>query len=263
MKRKKDHLKLVNEKKPRAGWKKLFRFFFRLAILATIVFLLGYAETFFRVVEINVEGAEKQSAAEIITAGKIKKGMSIFLLQEKKIEDLITERYPGIKNIELIRQLPDLVTLKVVERIPAGYVMTADGYWIIDRDAVCYEYAEAPQDDYPVISGIDGLSVIPGAPLGCPERSRLLKRFFSIYSSSDLLPVRQLDVTDNYNLVVYIDDSLELWLGDGSNLEQKLYLVREAIPYIELNGQTRLDVRSGNRLVVSSSSIISEEEVEP
>lgn len=263
MKQKNEHLKLVKKKKSLPGWKRALRFLFRLTLILAVLALVRHGEAYFRVAEIRVEGNLELSAAEIVSAGGIKKGMSIFLLREQQVAGRIREQYPRVKDIKIGRNLPDMVTIIVTEREPVGYVLTADGFWLIDNEAVCFAYMAEPANEYPLISGIDGGLVIPGAPLACPVREESLQAFFSNRLGVDPLHIEKLDLSDRYNLVVHTAEGLEIWLGDGKDMEQKLLLVRESIPYIDSGAEKRLDVRAGNRLVVSSSAVLDAEEVEP
>ncbi len=263
MKQKSDHLKLVKKRSDRPGWKKALRFICRLTLVIMLLLLLRQGESYFRVSDIRVEGSGEVPSAEIIAAAGISKGMSIFLLQEQKIAGSIQKQLPQVKNVELSRSLPDTVVLHIYERIPAGYIMTADGFWLIDRDTVCFANFPEPVEDYPLISGIDSEMVIPGAPLDCRFRREALQSFFANWKGNDWLEIEQIDLSDNYNLVVYTTEELEIWLGDGKDMERKMELVQQSIPHITADSQTRLDVRSGNRLVVSSSTAVKEKEVDP
>ena len=263
MKRENDHLRLVKKRTGQPGWKRGLRFICRLVIIAALILLLRQGETYFRVSDIRVEGALELSSAEIIAAAGIRKGASIFMLKEQTIAGRIQEQLPRVKKVELTRSLPDTVIVNIDERIPAGYVITADGFWLIDSDAVCFAYLAEPVEDYPYISGIDSKLVIPGAPLDCRFRREALQSFFAAWQGSGWLEIKQIDLSDNYNLIIYTAEELEIWLGEGKDMEYKLALVQQSIPHITVEAGTRLDVRSGNRLVVSSSAVEKEKEVEP
>ena len=258
-----DHLQLVQQNRQLPRWKRALRLLLRLAFLTALVFLLKYGETFFRVGEITVTGAGEITAEAILKAGGLKPGISILFLQEAKIAESIVRKYPEIKSVEIERKLPDTILLNVAERVQAAYLLTADGYWLIDKEAVCFGYVSNPVADYPVISGIEGDLVAPGEPLRCRVRRETLRSFFRSWPGSELLKIESMDFSDSYNLIVNSAEGLEVWLGDGKDMDYKLLLVRETIPHIGDVTQARLDVRSGKRLVVSGSSLIVESEVGP
>jgi len=261
--KKSDHLQLVQQKRQLPRWKRALRLIFRLALLTALVYLLKYGESFFRVGEITVSGSGEITAEAILEAGGIEPGMSIIFLQEAKIAESIVRQYPEIKSVEIERKLPDTLLVNVAERVQAAYLLTTDGYWLIDKDAVCFGYLSSPVADYPVITGIEGDLIVPGEQLRCRVRRETLRSFFRSWSGSEQLEIDSMDFSDRYNLVVNSTEGLEIWLGDVKDMDYKLLLVRETILHIGDVTQARLDVRSGKRLVVSGSSLTDESEVGP
>ncbi len=260
MKRKNDHLKLVKKQNNPSAAKKFVRFVFRLALVLGILFLLQQGETFFRVNEIRVEGAGEMQRGDILNAGEISEGMSIFLLREKSAAERMQEQLPWVKQVEISRNLPDTVVITIDERRPAGYVITADGYWLIDNHAVYLDYTEQPTEKYPLISGIDSGNVIAGAPLDSAERRKALQNLFSSLPGENNLEIEKINFEKSYNLIVHTVDGLEIWFGDGEDIDYKLRLIEESISHIDRTAEARLAVRCGNRLVVSGSAVIEDDE---
>ena len=263
MKSKRDHLKLVNDSGRKPVWKKAIRFFFNLTVIVALILLLIHTEAYFRINKIDIEGLGDLTTAEISDAGGIRKGMSIFLLQEQKIADDIMRQFPHLKSVVISRNLPDSVVITLTDRIAAGYILTADGYWLIDRDGVCFASAAEPEEGYPLISGIESEMVVPGAPLACPIRREVLQKYFAYWPGDTGLEAAEINLNESYNLVVYTVDGLQIWFGDGRNMDTKLALVQQSLPHIVSEPETHLDVRSGKRLVVSKNAVNVEKEVDP
>ena len=263
MKTKKDHLKLVSASGRKPAWKKVFRFLFNLVVIAALILLLKHTEAYFRIKTIDIEGLGDFTATDISDAGGIRSGMSIFLLQEQKIAEDIMRQFPQVKSVAISRYLPDSVVITLTARIAAGYILTADGYYLIDRDGVCFASAVEPFTEYPLISGIEGDMVIPGAPLACPIRREVLQKYFALWPGDTGLEAAEVNLNESYNLIVHTVDGLQIWFGDGRDMDIKLALVQQSLPYIVADPETHLDVRSGKRLVVSKSAVNVEKEVEP
>jgi len=261
--KKKEHLKLVKDKPvQKKRGKKILRSLLIFAIFITLLLLLREGELYFRITDINVVGACQLIEENLVKASGIKKGNSIFLIRENKVFERMTSEYPVVKDIEICRTLPGSIVIKVLERKPVGYIMTADGFWMIDREAVCFSNSGEPFEGLPLITGIEGRMVVPGFPIICPARKELLKSFFAAEIREDWLEIVQLDLTDSYNLVLHTAEGLEIWLGNTGNLEQKLKLVKESLLHLPEDAEARLDVRSGNRLVVSKRENLEEMEVD-
>jgi cell division septal protein FtsQ len=263
VKAKKDHLKLVSNSDRKPVWKKAIRVMFNLIVIAALILLLKHTEAYFRIDRIDVEGLGELTMGEISEAAGIRKGMSIFLLQEQRIAENIMQHFPHVKSVTVSRNLPDSVVITLTDRIAAGYILTADGYWLVDRDVVCFASAAEPVEGYPLISGIEGEMVVPGAPLACPIRREVLQKYFTYWPGDTGLEAAELNLNESYNLVVHTVDGLQIWFGDGRNMDSKLALVKQSLPHIVADPETHLDVRSGKRLVVSKSAVNTEKEVEP
>lgn len=263
MKPKKDHLKLVSDSGKKPAWKKAIRFLFNLVVIAALILLLKHTEAYFRINNIDIEGLGDLTTAEISEAGRIRKGMSIFLLQEQKIAEDIKRQFPHLKSVVISRNLPDSVVITLTDRVAAGYILTADGYWMIDRDGVCFASAVETVEGYPLISGIEGEMVIPGAPLACSIRREVLQKYFASWPGDTGLEAAEINLNESYNLVVHTVDGLQIWFGDGRDMDTKLALVQQSLPHLVAHPETHLDVRSGKRLVVSKSAVNAEKEVEP
>ncbi len=263
MKRKNDHLKLVKKSSERPRWKNALRFLIRLTVIVLIMLLLKQGETFFRVNEIEVQGAGELTAAEIISAGQVRKGSSIILLQEDKIAERIQYEHPWVKNIEISRILPDRIIITIEVRRSVGCIKTAGGFWLMDSNTIPFAHMAEPVGEYPLIIGLEEEHIIQGVPLDCRERREALSNFFAAWRNERMFEIEKIDMTDSYNLIAVTDDKMEIWFGDGKNMEHKLDLVEKSMAYITADSETRLDVRSGNRLVLSRTAGTGQKEVDP
>ncbi len=246
-----------------SGWKKALRYLFRLTLLAGLLILAMYAETYFTITEIRVTGDSNVPAAEIIKASGAADARNIFFLREKKAVELIKKQYPQLETVAIKRDLPGTVTIKIDERTPVATIMTADGYWLIDKNTVCFDFTADKNPGYPLITGLDGGIIAPGMPLNCPARAKVLQEFFKAWGGADFAELDSLDLSSNYNLIVHTDQQMEVWLGDSSNMSQKLLLVERSLPFLPETGKIKLDVRSGSRLIVAGNVMIKEKGVEP
>ncbi len=260
MQRKKDHLKLVKKKKEGPVWKKITRFLVRLALILGFLFLIYQVEPFFRISEVKVQGAEEVEKDDIINAAEINRGMSIIFFRDKHIIARIQEQLPRVKQVEINRNLPDTVVIKIDERKPAAYVMADNCFWPIDVQAVCLGCSDQPAEHLPLVVGIEGEMFVPGFPIDCRDRRESLKSLFLYLSGEDALDIKKIEMAESYNLVVYTVDGLEIWLGKGEDLDYKLDLIKKSIPFIDPTAEARLDVRCGKRVVVSGSAVSPKQE---
>lgn len=262
MARNKNHLFLVQTKSKQPKPKKFPALLLKVLVVLSLLILLKYGAAYFRISEIKVAGTASVAKEKVIAASGLKKGRSIFLLNEKKIKERIIKEYPVIKEVETERDLPDLLLIKVTERSLLAYLKAAGGYWMIDQEAVCFSFTKEIKAGIPVISGIKDSANSPAELLTFSVRGDTLRNFFANWPGPEYLAITSMDFSDPHNLVVKTEDGWEVWLGDGQNMESKLLLVNECISYYGEEAQGLLDVRSGKRLVVSESSMISKREEE-
>ncbi len=264
MNKDRDRLKLVRNKNSPSILKKISRFFLKLVVIALLLMLLKYGESYFRINNITVDGpAAIDRTAEIVAATGIEKGASIFLISEEKVATSVQSKFPFLKEVAVSRTLPDQVNIHVAERMLAAYVESDGGYWLLDGDAHVFSYTNEYNPEYPLVCGLKGEMVLPDSPLNCPFRKDLLQSFFAIWPDKTGLEAATIDLTDNYNLIVHTTDGLEIWFGDARNMESKVKLLQYSIPHFQDKPITHLDVRSGKRLIVSSAAVELEKEVGP
>jgi len=81
-------------------------------------------------------------------------GMNQFRLNIKKERQTLVSRVPNIKDLTIVRTLPDKMSISVIERSPIARVQTKDGGWVVDEEGVpfvCYTGTE----HLPLIKGVD------------------------------------------------------------------------------------------------------------
>lgn len=240
-----------------------FRLLPRLIVLALCLTLLFYAEKYFTVGEVRISGVSDIPAADIIEASGVYKARNIFLVQEEGVQKKILKRYPQLEEVEVSRKLPGTVTININDRLPVASVMVTGGYWLIDGNAVCFNFSADKDPAYPLLTGLDNDIIAPGEPLRCPSRAKLLKSFFASLKERSFVELEMLDLTDSNNLILHSDQQMEIWLGDRHKMEQKLLLVESALPYLKVTAGVKIDVRSAYRLVVAGDAVDSEKEVKP
>ena len=95
----------------------------------------------FQVQQLEIQGEVKpETQAEIEKL----KGRNIFLLGGRKAEEKLREQQPSIKRIKIIRGLPNIVRIQVVERDPVLAWRSQDKNYLLDKEG--YAYKEVPSD---------------------------------------------------------------------------------------------------------------------
>ena len=135
-------------KKRKSIWRN--RFFWLgilgLVILGGIFYLLVFS-AFFRIGKVIVSGNEKipkERIQDIVKENLERKiiffkSKSIFLIDLKKIKENVLNIFPKIAEIEITRDFPDTLNLKVTERKEVGIFCHQNACFLLDKEGIIFE----------------------------------------------------------------------------------------------------------------------------
>lgn len=130
----------------------------------------------FRVHQLEIQGEVKpETQAEIEKL----KGRNIFLLGGARAEEKLREQQPSIKRIKIIRGLPNIVRIQVLERDPVLVWKSQDKYYLLDKEGYAYKEVTA---DHPMVQSIkqvideSGLAVNRDQPVVSPDFIEFVRR---------------------------------------------------------------------------------------
>ncbi len=161
----------IKKKKPFFK-KKIFWASFFLFLTTAILFYFFIFADVFQVKEIKIEGNQKVSEEDlrmIVEAGAEKKIIhltkNIFLVNPRKIERTILDKFPQIAEVKLRKKFPHILILEVKERIPLIlFCRDSNDCFQIDKEGVAFEkigWSERPAIFSPGGEISLGQSVIP------------------------------------------------------------------------------------------------------
>jgi len=110
-----------------------------------LVLFLGVS-VFFRVNEIRVLGETRYMASEVAGASGVEYGEHMLFLNPDAIRADIAAGLPYVGQVELRRRFPSRLEITVYDTFPMAVLPTAEGYWLMDRDAKLLELAETEPD---------------------------------------------------------------------------------------------------------------------
>lgn len=176
----------------------------------------------FTVHGVEVRGAPHVTAERILEAAGIAPGTSLFLLHPRRIVRGV-EGLPEVERAELIRELPNRVTLVVEERKPFTLVHAGRLHWIDESGRVLGRETQAVTPPAPVISGLSDaeLSSFGAAPNGkARDAVRLIRAL--LRSGSPLgAEISEIDMGSTDGPVLYTVTGVEVRLG-AEDWEERL-----------------------------------------
>lgn len=112
--------------------------------------------SYFRVKKVTFIGLNEKKIVEKIS----KKLMydNIFGFDIVKIAQNLKREYPQFYDVEVVRNLPDELVVKVARRKPRAQIKQKSFFLVDSEGVIVSDASERPFDDYIVIVGIEGIS---------------------------------------------------------------------------------------------------------
>lgn len=147
-----------------AGGKKKKFIFWQSFFFIFVMLLAGYVllqSPFFIITKITVEGNNNVTAEEIVQVSGLVTGMNIFKA-DLTIASAKVKVLPMIKEIEIIRDFPDTIVLKVIERQPAVLVVMDSDFVELDAEGYYLRKGNVATAGLPVVTGVQLRALGPG-----------------------------------------------------------------------------------------------------
>jgi cell division protein FtsQ len=168
----------------------------------------------FAVKSVDVRGAHLVGADRILDAAQIAPGRNVFLLDPRRIARQV-EALPEVQRADVIRELPDRVTVVVEERKPFTLVHAGRLHWIDETGHVLGREDQAVTPPAPVISGLTEAELVSmsGAPSGKARDAIRLIRALLRSGSTLAGEISEIDMTEAKGPVLYTVGGVEVRLG--------------------------------------------------
>jgi cell division protein FtsQ len=198
-----------------------------LTILATIA-LFGFVRSpFFNLQQIVVQDNALVSKTDLLALASVGQGTNIFQVPTGSVKKNIL-LHPLIKQVDIRRQLPSTLIIKVLERKPLAMIPVQDGFVMVDEQGLFLQRSDTwPKNTLPIISGVqlpENLNLGQTIPNpGLIEGLKLLQALPSEMRSQ----VGELYCGNRDKLVMYTRDGLEIRLGVVDQAAEKFALLQQ------------------------------------
>ena len=190
-------------------------------LTCAILFAISWLPVF-QIENITVTGNHALSTEKVMNLSALKTGDNLFWCDIRSAKKQLRHN-PFVKNVTIRRVLPDELVIQIDERRSVGYIVTTDGYVQVDQEGRLLAIQQSLSDyKLPVISGV-GLNDLP--ELGGIIQNKKLKQALDILLTCDaslLDNIAELNVGQEYYILLYTNQQLEVRLGGLENMEQRL-----------------------------------------
>ena len=206
---------------------------------------------------IQVEGASRVPVQEILAEADIPLGVNILRLDPAGVRARL-EALPQIRRAEVIRELPDRVTILIQERRPFTLVHAGRLHWLDEEARLLGEEREAVAPPVPVISGLsdEELDSMRSAPGPKAQAAIALVRALLRGGSALTAEISEIDMSRREGPVLYTVDGIEVRLG-SEQWDERLarlegVLAQLATPSGGAGAVTAVDLRFRDQVVLQN-----------
>lgn len=221
-------------------------------ICAALVFGMS---VFFRVSNIEVDGAKRYSKAEIVAASGVKDGDNLMLVDRAAVAEHIYQKLLYVGSVTVGRRLPNTVVIAVDESNTFATVDTDSGKWIVDKNGRLIEKqtAKSTGTAYIEVSGLKGVKPQKGSALSVSEEDapklRYLEDLLNALAGANLTKdVSAITVANSANPeLTYLNGRFHVRVGKDEELDSKLRLLQEVVLKLEDTDQGTIDLSQNKK----------------
>lgn len=222
--------KNLKKKKTRKNRKRLTLILF---LMGGIILTFLFSSSIFALKQIRISGNRKVSSNKIVRMVKILPRENIFLVSSKGIEKLLAKE-PWIKNVEVKKLFPSSLLLSIKERKEKMIISSYNNFFLADEEGVILEKIQhLNSGSLPVVTGFN-YRFTPGERIKDKEFLKVVECLkYSSYISEKLLKIK---ISESKKFYLYPENGIEIRIGDGERIKEKLQLVPHLLKKAEKEG---------------------------
>ena len=198
--------------------------------------------SFLPVTEFELFGMTQYSKAELLGHAGIEAGDKLYSIDFDKAEQMAKQSCPYISKITFERVFPNKLKMTVEEKTPMWYISVSGDCYVLDEEFKVIEETTAEQRlialGVPrlVLPSIKSLVVgnVPKFGKDETEIRKALELIVAVQSTSFKSRVTLVDMDSRFDVSVVVDGIYEVYMGDTSNIKEKLDTVEDILNTEEL-----------------------------
>jgi cell division protein FtsQ len=201
------------------------------------------------VATVEVRGASRVPAEQIVRAAAIARGTSIFRVNAAAAAARVLT-LPEIRRADVVREFPGRVTIYVEERRPFTLVHAGRLHWLDEEGRLLGEAPTAVTPPVPVISGLseEELATMRTAPGPRARAAIALIRALLRTGSTLTAEISEIDMSRREGPVLYTVDGVEVRLGD-EDWEERLARLEGVLAQVTTQDIRAVDLRFRDQVV--------------
>jgi len=226
------------------------------ALAAGLLFSVHWAFTSprFAVTAVEVRGASRVSPQRILEVSGIVHGANLWRINPEHVRARL-EDLPEIRRADVVRELPNRVSIVVEERRPFTLVHAGRLHWLDEEGRVLGEERHAVTPEVPVISGLseEELASMRTAPGPRARQAITLIRALLRTGSSLAGEISEIDMSRPEGPVLYTVDGVEVRLGT-EQWEERLARLEGVLSQVATDDVRGVDLRFRDQVVLRKAA---------
>lgn len=212
-------------------------------LVLILVVGIGFALSmtmFFNIKTIRVTGDTAYTDQEVYAASGIQEGDNLMRLDTVSVSNSVLSKLLLAEEVYVKKHFPSTVEIIVKPCVPTACVAYEGGFLIVSAKGKILEKTSQPKEGLLIFKGYIPEFLEPGQMLTSTEdqKNAIYTAFLSNEYAADLTEV---DMTDQYDIVVYYGDRIRFDIGNANEISYKLRLAATAIP--RLNDSKKYNLR--------------------
>lgn len=196
------------------------------AILLKLMVLLAFVaggvwfcqSPVFAIADVEVEGLSHRTQDEVL--GKVSlEGANLLTVPVAQVQTALTED-PWVRHVDVVRKLPNRLTLLVEERVPEAIWEGRTGRFLVSSDGILLDVAP-PNSSLPVVKDVDGGVLWVGDKVS-GDTAELATKLVHALPAAINQKAKSFEYLSYGGLVVETDKGKRARFGDGSDFDYKL-----------------------------------------
>jgi cell division protein FtsQ len=208
----------------------------------------------FAVVAVDVRGASRVPATRVLEVAGIARGTNLWRIDPDRVRARL-EALPEIRRADVVRELPNRVSIVIEERRPFTLVHAARLHWLDEDGRVLGEERHAVATEVPVISGLseDELATMRTAPGPRARAAITLIRALLRTGSALAGEISEIDMSRPEGPVLYTVDGVEVRLG-SEEWEERLARLEGLLAQVATQDVQHVDLRFRDQVVLRKAA---------
>lgn len=206
-------------------------------LVMLLVLTVGVTACFtflFNVDEIVVSGeSDSYTYMQIVEASGISAGDNLLRMDTDKAEKAILDSLLNVETAEVNRDFPSTLRIHVTRCIPAYNIQHENGVLLVSRNGKILSdnnfYTQT--EELPIIYGFEPADLTAGTQLSSKNKNKYdaFTQLISRFDRDDNSDIASIDLTNEYDIVVYYRSGLVFRMGNWTDVDYKLDLAQNVM----------------------------------